>query len=206
MAARLLKRNRHAQQPSTPEDRLQPGPPRTLSLQWARRGSAERRQEQVSRCPAFRCRDGRGRLVRRDPGGSSLQQRQSPQPSGSRAGRGPLLLPEHVQNLPMVGTTAPGPVQNDPGVLREFVGGLAWQTKVKGGFRGSPIGLISIGWFHRGFRESRDRENDSLSLSLRASLPAGRAAEEVALPRAPERSDGPEARPLRGHRAAQNGD
>src|SRR5262249_30087309 len=34
---------------------------------------------------------------------------------------GPFLLPEHVQNLPMVGITAPGPVENDPGFLREQV-------------------------------------------------------------------------------------
>src|SRR6266436_7488940 len=31
---------------------------------------------------------------------------------------GPFLLPEHTQNLPMIGITAPGPVSNDPGFLR----------------------------------------------------------------------------------------
>ncbi len=61
---------------------------------------------------------------------------------------GPLLLPEHVQNLPMVGVTAPGPVQNDPGVVREFVWGLAWQTSVKAGFPGLAycLGGRSVFW------------------------------------------------------------
>jgi len=61
---------------------------------------------------------------------------------------GPFVLPEHVQNLPMVGITAPGPVQNDPGVLREFVWGLAWQTSVKAGFPGLAycLGGRSVFW------------------------------------------------------------
>lgn len=61
---------------------------------------------------------------------------------------GPFVLPEHVQNLPMAGITAPGPVQNDPGVLREFVWGLAWQTSVKAGFPGLAysLGGRSVFW------------------------------------------------------------
>ena len=61
---------------------------------------------------------------------------------------GPLLLLEHVQNLPMMGIAAPGPVQHDPGVLREFCWGLAWQTSVKGGFPGLAycLGGRSVFW------------------------------------------------------------
>lgn len=61
---------------------------------------------------------------------------------------GPHLLPEHVQNLPMMGITAPPPVQNDPGFLREFVWGLAWQTSVKAGFPGLAycLGGRSVFW------------------------------------------------------------
>jgi choline dehydrogenase-like flavoprotein len=61
---------------------------------------------------------------------------------------GPLLLPEHVQNLPMMGIAAPPPVQNDPGVVREFVWGLPWQTGVKAGFPGLAycLGGRSVFW------------------------------------------------------------
>ena len=37
---------------------------------------------------------------------------------------GRLALPEHVQNLPVMGLGAPGPVTLDPGVLRAEVWGL----------------------------------------------------------------------------------
>jgi len=61
---------------------------------------------------------------------------------------GPVLLPEHVQNLPMMGTAAPGPVESDPGVPREFVWGLAWQSNVKTGFPGLAycLGGRSVFW------------------------------------------------------------
>jgi choline dehydrogenase-like flavoprotein len=61
---------------------------------------------------------------------------------------GPFLLPEHVQNLPMMGVTAPPPVPSDPGYLREFVWGLAWQTSVKAGFPGLAycLGGRSVFW------------------------------------------------------------
>jgi len=48
---------------------------------------------------------------------------------------GPFLLPEHVQNLPMLGIGPPGPAVTDPG-LRNEVWGLPWQTDVGGGFPG----------------------------------------------------------------------
>jgi choline dehydrogenase-like flavoprotein len=61
---------------------------------------------------------------------------------------GPFLLPEHVQNLPMMGITAPGPIEQDPGVLREQVWGLPWQSKVKTGFPGLAycVGGRSVFW------------------------------------------------------------
>lgn len=61
---------------------------------------------------------------------------------------GPFLLPEHVQNLPMIGITAPGPVENDPGVLREEVWGLPWRSTVKTGFPGLAycVGGRSVFW------------------------------------------------------------
>ena len=49
---------------------------------------------------------------------------------------GRLALPEHVQNLPVLGLNAPGPVTNDPGVPRAEVWGLPWRTNVIAGFPG----------------------------------------------------------------------
>ena len=54
---------------------------------------------------------------------------------------GRLALPEHVQNLPMLGLNAPGPVVNDPGVLRAEVWGLPWRTDVPRGFPGLAYAL-----------------------------------------------------------------
>ena len=61
---------------------------------------------------------------------------------------GPFLLPEHVQNAPMMGITAPGPVQNDPGSLRQLVWGLPWRSFVAGGFPGLAynLGGRSVFW------------------------------------------------------------
>lgn len=47
---------------------------------------------------------------------------------------GRLTLPEHVQNLPMVGLNVPPPTAVDPGVARNEVWGLPWRTDVPGGF------------------------------------------------------------------------
>lgn len=49
---------------------------------------------------------------------------------------GPLMLPEHVQNLPMLGLNVPGPTSVDPGVTRNEVWGLPWRTDVPRGFPG----------------------------------------------------------------------
>ena len=49
---------------------------------------------------------------------------------------GPLVLTEHVQNLPMLGLNPPGPVENDPGVPRAEFWGLPWASDVKHGFPG----------------------------------------------------------------------
>jgi hypothetical protein len=49
---------------------------------------------------------------------------------------GPLAFPEHVQNLPLVGYSVPGPTETDPGHLRGEVWGLPWRTSVPRGFTG----------------------------------------------------------------------
>ncbi|MFL6447763.1 MAG: family 16 glycoside hydrolase [Bryobacteraceae bacterium] len=49
---------------------------------------------------------------------------------------GPLALGEHVQNLPVLGLSAPGPVVVDPGVPRAEIWGLPWRTDVVQGFPG----------------------------------------------------------------------
>lgn len=41
---------------------------------------------------------------------------------------GPMVLTEHVQNLPMIGLNVPGPVAQDPYVLRQEVWGLPWRA------------------------------------------------------------------------------
>jgi len=67
---------------------------------------------------------------------------------------GKLALPEHVQNLPVLGLNPPGPTTVDPGVLRAEVWGLPWRTDVAGGFPGLAycIGGRSVffgGWSPR---------------------------------------------------------
>ena len=67
---------------------------------------------------------------------------------------GRLALPEHVQNLPVLGLGAPGPVTVDPGVPRAEVWGLPWRTNVDQGFPGLAycIGGRSVffgGWSPR---------------------------------------------------------
>ena len=49
---------------------------------------------------------------------------------------GRLALPEHVQNLPVLGLNAPGPVTSDPGTPRAEMWGLPWRTDVPKGFPG----------------------------------------------------------------------
>jgi hypothetical protein len=60
---------------------------------------------------------------------------------------GVFALPEHVQNLPMLGLAAPGPVVSDRG-LRSEVWGLPWNTTVGQGFPGLAylIGGRSVFW------------------------------------------------------------
>src|SRR5690242_7578916 len=67
---------------------------------------------------------------------------------------GRLTLPEHVQNLPMLGLNPPGPVTVDPGAARAEVWGIPWRTNVPGGFPGLAycIGGRSVffsGWSPR---------------------------------------------------------
>lgn len=47
---------------------------------------------------------------------------------------GQFVIPEHVQNLPMLGLGVPGPTTNDPGNPRKEVWGLPWRSNV--GFPG----------------------------------------------------------------------
>jgi choline dehydrogenase-like flavoprotein len=49
---------------------------------------------------------------------------------------GRVALPEHVQNLPVLGLNPPPPTTTDPGVARAEVWGLPWLTDVPGGFPG----------------------------------------------------------------------
>jgi choline dehydrogenase-like flavoprotein len=49
---------------------------------------------------------------------------------------GLMVVPEHVQNLPMLGLNVPSPTTVDPGVPRNEVWGLPWRTDVPGGFPG----------------------------------------------------------------------
>lgn len=49
---------------------------------------------------------------------------------------GRTVLTEHVQNLPMLGLTVPGPTLVDPGVPRNEVWGLPWRSDVPAGFPG----------------------------------------------------------------------
>src|ERR1043165_3557623 len=49
---------------------------------------------------------------------------------------GSLVLPEHVQNLPVLGLNVPGPTEHDPFQLRNEVWGLPWRSDVRFGFTG----------------------------------------------------------------------
>ena len=49
---------------------------------------------------------------------------------------GPLVLTEHVQNLPVLGLNPPGPTETDPGKPRAEIWGLPWRSDVKYGFPG----------------------------------------------------------------------
>lgn len=61
---------------------------------------------------------------------------------------GPQVLTEHVQNIPALGLSAPGPVTTDPGVPRAEVWGLPWRSDVPIGFPGLAycLGGRSIFW------------------------------------------------------------
>jgi choline dehydrogenase-like flavoprotein len=49
---------------------------------------------------------------------------------------GRFLVPEHVQNLPMIGLNVPPPITADSGTARAEVWGLPWRTDVPRGFPG----------------------------------------------------------------------
>lgn len=76
---------------------------------------------------------------------------------------GPLVLAEHVQNLPILGLNPPGPVENDPGVPRAEFWGLPWASDVKYGFPGLAycLGGRSVffgGWSPQLLETAQDTE------------------------------------------------
>jgi len=76
---------------------------------------------------------------------------------------GPLVLTEHVQNLPILGLNPPGPTETDPGVARAEIWGLPWRSKVRGGFPGLAycLGGRSVffgGWSPRLLDTANDTE------------------------------------------------
>jgi choline dehydrogenase-like flavoprotein len=76
---------------------------------------------------------------------------------------GPLVLTEHVQNLPVLGLNPPGPTETDPGVPRAEIWGLPWRSKVRGGFPGLAycLGGRSVffgGWSPRLLDTANDTE------------------------------------------------
>ena len=64
---------------------------------------------------------------------------------------GRFALPEHVQNLPMLGLNPPPPTNVDPGVLRNEVWGLPWRSNVPGGFPGLAYALGGRSLFFGGW-------------------------------------------------------
>jgi choline dehydrogenase-like flavoprotein len=64
---------------------------------------------------------------------------------------GRLTLPEHVQNLPILGRNVPPPTTVDPGVARNEVWGLPWRTDVPGGFPGLAYALGGRSLFFGGW-------------------------------------------------------
>jgi choline dehydrogenase-like flavoprotein len=76
---------------------------------------------------------------------------------------GPLVLAEHVQNLPVLGLNPPPPTEVDPGVARAEIWGLPWRSDVKYGFPGLAycLGGRSVyfgGWSPRLLDTTTDTE------------------------------------------------
>ena len=98
---------------------------------------------------------------------------------------GRLALPEHVQNLPVLGLNAPGPVTSDPGTPRAEMWGLPWRTDVPKGFPGLAycLGGRSVffgGWSPRAasFRDGRrlaSRRRDGPDCTGRVLRPSRRS-------------------------------
>jgi hypothetical protein len=93
---------------------------------------------------------------------------------------GRLALPEHVQNLPMVGLNVPVPITTDPGTLRNEVWGLPWRTEPPLGFPGLAYCLGGRSIFFGGWSpQLLDAEMPPASwpnavvLELRDPLPDG---------------------------------
>ena len=64
---------------------------------------------------------------------------------------GRFTLPEHVQNMPMLGLNVPGPTTVDPGTFRNEVWGLPWRSDVPQGFPGLAYALGGRSLFFGGW-------------------------------------------------------
>jgi hypothetical protein len=64
---------------------------------------------------------------------------------------GRFTLPEHVQNMPMLGLNVPGPTTVDPGAFRNEVWGLPWRTDVPQGFPGLAYAIGGRSLFFGGW-------------------------------------------------------
>lgn len=120
---------------------------------------------------------------------------------------GPLVLTEHVQNLPVLGLNPPPPTQVDPGVPRAEIWGLPWRSNVRTGFPGLAycIGGRSVffgGWSPQlldtasATEMPRERWPASLVDALNARY-FGEAARQIGTDESNDFIDGPMHRALR---------
>jgi choline dehydrogenase-like flavoprotein len=112
---------------------------------------------------------------------------------------GPMVLTEHVQNLPMIGLNVPGPIAQDPYRLRQEVWGLPWRADFPYTGLAYMVGGRSVffgGWSPRLLDTATDTEMD------RARWPAAvvddlngtyfaQAAEQIGTDRANDFIHGP---------------
>ncbi len=118
---------------------------------------------------------------------------------------GPMVLTEHVQNLPMIGLNVPGPVAQDPYVSRQEVWGLPWRADIAYTGLAYLVGGRSVffgGWSPRlldtaqDTEMSRDRWPQQVVDDLNATY-FGKAAEQLGTDATNDFIDGPLHRALR---------
>ncbi|MBI1880751.1 MAG: hypothetical protein HYR94_21450, partial [Chloroflexi bacterium] len=120
---------------------------------------------------------------------------------------GPLVLSEHVQNLPPFGFDPPGPTETDPGVPRAEVWGLPWRSNVPAGFPGLAYclggrSLFFGGWSPQLLDTDKDTEmpRDLWPTSVADDLNVpyfAEAAEQIGVDETNDFIDGPLHRALR---------